>query len=445
MAGRGMMTVSANSGKVYFTTEAGESLSGLFAEAIGAIANENTRRDAAKFLSSFKAFSRSRDFKPADVDAGTVSAYRDFLADNGHTASYIAKRLQNFRSLYRRLVKEGRALPEPAGCFDSVGSDHPAGNPAARKSAGKSVVAALSRMARMPIKDPAIAATRDALLSDILSAGNDVAEKDDRGGLSSDTQLIMRSAGISFDTSATDIATELWIRAARECGIPAADIAAVCGNIPEGYAENLVSQNGAGADHHADRNAILSRVSAAILGNHPEWYAVRIHTGSDDATVGKLLAADERLARVRPYAPVEQLVVRKGKRLRATTVERIRHVMFLRVEPALIVEAAKAIAPAASVYRQTRAPGAPFARIPRREMENFRILLGEAPDDIEVTDNTTGFSEGTMVEITGGPFAGYRGRVITSGTRRLLTVALTSDFGLRVTASIPDPYLQVIK
>ena len=119
--------------------------------------------------------------------------------------------------------------------------------------------------------------------------------------------------------------------------------------------------------------------------------------------------------------------------------------MFLRVEPALIVEAAKAIAPAASVYRQTRAPGAPFARIPRREMENFRILLGEAPDDIEVTDNTTGFSEGTMVEITGGPFAGYRGRVITSGTRRLLTVALTSDFGLRVTASIPDPYLQVIK
>lgn len=236
------------------------------------------------------------------------------------------------------------------------------------------------------------------------------------------------------------MATELWIRAARECGIPASAIAAVCPNVPEGFAEHSVDGRAA----ETDRDKVLRKVAAAILGNAPAWYAVRIHPGNDSETVRRLLAADPRLADIRPFAPVERLMVRHGKRLKATIVERIRRVMFLEAEPALIADAAKAIAPAASVYRQSRAANAPFARIPRREMDNFRILLDAATaDDLDLVD-TSDLSEGTPVEVTDGPFAGYRGLIHSRGTRRLLTVALTSDFGLRVTATIPAPYLRNI-
>lgn len=252
----------------------------------------------------------------------------------------------------------------------------------------------------------------------------------------------MRSCSLDAESFGTSIATELWIRAARECGIPASAIAAVCPDVPEGFAEHSV--DGHAAD--ADRDKVLRTVATAILGNDPAWYAVRIHPGNDSETVSGLLAADPRLAAVRPFAPVERLMVRHGKRLKATVVERIRRVMFLEAEPAQIAAAAKAIAPAASVYRQTRAANAPFSRIPRREMDNFRILLDAATaDDLDLVDTSsdpTHLPEGTPVEVTDGPFAGYRGLIHSRGTRRLLTVALTSDFGLRVTATIPAPYLQ---
>lgn len=443
--GRGKIAVCRNGQKVYSDTfDANSSLISLFVALSATITNQNTRKDAEKFVSSFRAFDAGRGIRPEAVNGSLINSFREFLAGRGHTASYIAKRLQNFRSMYRRLEKEGRVPQSAPGCFDIVSSAHPSGNPSARKTNCKEgVLPALGRLARMRINDSALAAARDRLIRSILSGGSGEAAETHRGGLIPEYQLLLRSSGLDAESFGASMATELWIRAARECGIPASAIAAVCPNVPEGFAEHSVDGRAA----ETDRDKVLGKVADTILGNDPAWYAVRIRQGNDSETVRGLLAADPRLADIRPFTPVERLMVRHGKRLKATIVERIRRVMFLEAEPALIADAAKAIAPAASVYRQSRAANAPFARIPRREMDNFRILLGAATaDDLDLVDTSdlTHLPEGTPVEVTDGPFAGYRGLIHSRGTRCLLTVALTSDFGLRVTATIPAPYLRDI-
>ncbi len=251
----------------------------------------------------------------------------------------------------------------------------------------------------------------------------------------------MRSCGVIGGFGGLPSLAELWIRAARECGMSATEIAAVCENIPEGFGESSVSA----VSDTIDRDAVLRRVESAILGNEPAWYALRIRKGSDSETVRRLIAADSRLAAVRPFAPTERLMVRRGKRMKPTLVDRIRRVMFLETAPALISDVAAAIAPAANIYRQSAAADAPFARIPRREMDNFRILLdGAAAEEIELADSDelAALPAGTEVEVADGPFAGYRGRIRTRGGRHLLTVALTSDFGILVTATIPAPFLR---
>lgn len=443
--GRGNISICSTDAKVYFDLpETEQTLLSLFVELSATIGNQNTRKDAAKFVSAFRAFDGGRGIRAENTDAALVNSFRDYLADRGHTASYIAKRLQNFRSMYRRLEKEGRVPQSAPGSFDIVSSDHPSGNPSARRTNCKEgVLPALGTLARMRINNLALAAARDRLLRSILSGGSGEAAETHRGGLPPEYQLLLRSCGLNAESFGASMATELWIRAARECGISASAIAAICPDVPEGFAEHSV--NGRSAE--TERDEVLRKVAAAILGNYHAWYAVRIHPGNDSETVRKLLAADPRLADIRPFAPVERLMVRHGKRLKATIVERIRRVMFLEAEPALIADAAKAIAPAASVYRQSRAANAPYARIPRREMDNFRILLdATTADDLDLVDTSdlTHLPEGTPVEVTDGPFAGYRGLIQSRGTRRLLTVSLTSDFGLRVTASIPAPYLRNI-
>lgn len=440
--GRGNISICSTDAKVYFDLpETEPTLLSLFVELSATIGNPNTRKDAAKFVSAFRAFEGGRGIRAENTNAALVNSFRDYLADRGHTASYIAKRMQNFRSMYRRLEKEGRVPQSAPGSFDIVSSDHPSGNPSARRTNCKEgVLPALGTLARMRINDSALAAARDRLLRSILSGGSGEAAETHRGGLTPEYQLLLRSCGLDAESFGASMATELWIRAARECGMPASAIAAVCPDVPEGFAEHSVDRRSA----ETDRDEVLRKVAAAILGNAPAWYAVRIHPGNDSETVRKLLAAHPRLAAIRPFAPVERLMVRHGKRLKATIVERIRRVMFLEAEPALIAEAAKAIAPAASVYRQTRSADAPFARIPRREMDNFRILLDAATaDDLDLVDTSdlSQLPEGTPVEVIDGPFAGYRGLIHSRGTSRLLTVALTSDFGLRVTATIPAPYL----
>lgn len=441
---RGSVVTPITTEKVYFPSEKTDmALSSLFEKRVTEIANENTRRDAEKFVSAFRAFVTAKGLAPCRVDAGLVSGFRDFLADRGHTASYIAKRMQNFRSLYRKLAKEGRAEEVPAGCFDIVTSSHPAGNQAARIcSAAEPVVPALGRLAHMRINDPSLAASRDTLLAAVLSAGAANAAGENRGGSASDFKLLMRSIGLACESFGPTLPAELWIRAARECGISARDITAACASVPDGFGEGFLPDTASGID----RDTVLRKVAAAVLGTEPAWYALRIHRGSDSETVKRLIAATPELRSVRPFAPMEKLMVRRGRRLRSTVVERIRKVMFVEADPALMPETAKAIATAASVYRQSRAADAPFARIPRREMDNFRILLDNAAaEEIDLIDSAeTAFSEGTPVEVTDGPFAGYRGRVSSRGNHLLLTVSLTSDFGLLVSAAIPAPYLRDI-
>ncbi len=445
-AGAGTNGISGRTEKVYFGSEGfGLALVGLFEGAAAGMANEHTRRDAEKFVSAFRAFA-SRGEGVSRVDSALVAGFREYLADRGHTSSYIAKRLQNFRSLYRRLSREGRVEAAPAGSFDIVGSDHPAGNRSARKSAGVGdLLAALGRLARARIVDPRLAASRDALVGAILSGGS--VEGVDAARLSADAPLLLRGCGLrSAAEFGPRLAAELWIRAARECGVSAREIAAVCPLVPDGFAESLMRADASGVD----RTAVLRRVSAAVLGDEPAWYALRLRPGNGSEDVRRLLAADDRLADVAPYAPVERLVARRGKRLRAIVVDRIRRVMFLYAAPAVMPLAARAVAPAASVYRQTRAADSPFARIPRWEMANFRILLDNASmaDDMELVDaaERAAFRPGADVEVTDGPFAGYRGRVVSlGGDRRHLSVAITSDFGLRVTASIPDLFLRPIQ
>ncbi|MCM1070757.1 MAG: phage integrase SAM-like domain-containing protein [[Clostridium] fimetarium] len=439
-AGAGNECICGTRQKVYFGPNTfGMALAGLFEELSRGFANENTRRDAEKFVAAFKAFAARGICR---IDAELVTEFRIYLADRGHTASYIAKRMQNFRSLYRRLAREGRVEEAPAGSFDIVGSDHPAGNREARKCAadGGEVAASLGRLARMTINDAGLAASRDNLIAAVLSAG-----RVDSEGLEAAAPILLRSCGLSADRAfSAELAVELWIRAARECGVPAREIAAVCGEVPEGFGEGQLAGNDTS---EIDCDAVLRRVSSAVLGDEPAWYALRLRPGSDSAAVRGLLASDARLSGVKPYAPVEQLMVRRGKRLKSTVVARIRNVMFLEATPALIPVAAVAISSAATVYRQSRQADAPFARIPADEMRNFRILLdGAADDDLELIDGTecAELPAGTDVEVTDGPFAGYRGRVSSSGTRRHLTVSLTSDFGLRVTATIPDLFLRPI-
>lgn len=441
IAGAGNECLYGTHGKVYFGSEGfGKALTGLFEELSSGFSNENTRRDAEKFVAAFKAFA-SRGI--CRIDAELVAEFRIYLADRGHTASYIAKRMQNFRSLYRRLAKEGRVEEAPSGTFDIVGSEHPAGNRAARKCAsdGGDVVESLGRLARMTINDAGLAASRDELIAAVLSAG-----RVNTDGLAAAAPILLRSCGLSADRAfSEELAVELWIRTARQCGIPAREIAAVCGSVPEGFGESQLDGNDASS---VDPDAVLRRVRSAVLGDEPAWYALRLRPGSDPAEVRKLLATDARLSGIKPYAPVEQLIVRRGKRLKATVVARIRNVMFLEATPALIPVAAVAISSAATVYRQSRQVDAPFARIPSDQMRNFRILIdGAAEDDLELIDGTdcAGLPAGTEVEVTDGPFAGYRGRVSSSGTRRRLTVSLTSDFGLRVTATIPDHFLRPAK
>lgn len=438
---RGKTATSRNAEKVYFPIEEGKAqLISLFRELAASTANINTRKDAEKFISAFVLFDNGRKLTAADINAELVGSFRDFLANRGHTASYIAKRMQNFRSLYRRLAKEGRVDAAPEGSFDIVDSSHPSGNPAARKHVnGGSVVEALTRLAHMRINDTRLASSRDKLLEAILSAGNGFDNGD--GDFAADAELLLRSCGISVEGFSRSLPAELWIRAARESGISATDIAAACGTIPEGYAENAV----AGPLQPNVSEAPVLRLRNIILGKSPQWYALRLRTGCDAETVRRLLAGEPGLAGVKPYAPVEHLVVRRGKRLKSTIVERIRRVMFVEAEQSVIADVAKTIAQAATVYRQSRAADAPFARIPRREMDNFRILIDGA-EDVEIADTASlaALPEGTEVEVTDGPFAGYRGRIHPRGSRHLLTVALTSDFGLLVTAAIPAPYLRVV-
>lgn len=166
-----------------------------------------------------------------------------------------------------------------------------------------------------------------------------------------------------------------------------------------------------------------------------EWYAIRV-TYSRELLVKSYL--DER--GVANYVPMHFAERRYGGRPRKVWVPMVHNLLFVRTTAGRLreIKAGTELPIRYIMDRQTRTP----IVIPEAQMHDFMAIVASRNEHVEiVTPTEIDLAQGDPVRITGGIFAGIRGRYIRHKGHSKVAVAIR-DIAVALTAYVPAKFVE---
>jgi transcription antitermination factor NusG len=476
-----------------------------------------TRRIYANFAAAFRRYLQARglDVEPLPFDQITpelTADFRDYLVAQHLTESYANQVGQQFRSFYRSAVKQQLA-PAREDLFTWVSSAKPRATALRIKRGDTPMLTLLQRIAALDLSTvPGLERSRDLLLFSVLSGGAGFLElraltpgSVNRGRLYWDgagwslrlhpllqrcldslkatdgahllqcvpdgltpeeardrwlqhLQRLFRIVGNTRLQVRPDLPSSLCELALRELRYDANDIAGFLLTPSEGSSLGLMPAQPLTA---ATRDAISLRLADEVQDIRLHWYALRLF--DKEETVRRDIEADALAPALRLYYPLDEVVRRRGKKLKTVQRPTLRGILFVQATRANVdlLLTLPVMANRISVLRNGASSGRSYAIIPDRQIEQFSALVSNCLDVIEAEDlRTCQVTPGAYVTITEGPYRGYSGRVYTVRDKKtpqgddvtMLEVAvekigaeLAACFGKKLYVTIPQRYAEEVK
>ena len=166
-----------------------------------------------------------------------------------------------------------------------------------------------------------------------------------------------------------------------------------------------------------------------------EWYAIRVTYGRELLVKSYL---DER--GVANYVPMHFAERRYGGRTRKVWVPMVRNLLFVRTTAGRLreIKAGTELPIRYIMDRQTRTP----IVIPEAQMHDFMAIVASRNEHVEiVTPAEIDLAQGDPVRITGGIFAGIRGRYIRHKGHSKVAVEIR-DITVALTAYVPAKFVE---
>lgn len=241
--------------------------------------------------------------------------------------------------------------------------------------------------------------------------------------------------------------TAIWVAAALQTGINAADINAAVETLPHEYAFLAIA--GKSGLSRREREALICRVADAINSRAQRWFVMRLRRGVGlDEVRGRVdmrLRGDSR-ASLTFYYPTRAEIRKEGRRRIVTDVPYLPATVFFRTRRDRVRSLMAEIGDLAWCFRSAGDAGSDYAIIPDRQMAEFQRYVGNFTPDIrlELVCGDAGLGRGRRVRVTGGIMEGYEGTILDvegQPGQRVFTLALTGGQQARWTAHVDDIYL----
>lgn len=248
--------------------------------------------------------------------------------------------------------------------------------------------------------------------------------------LEHDFTAVLRMHGIDLHGKSTSqFMLNVWVAAAKDCGIPLADIAACVADAAADARIASIQPSALSDEQIAD---IKLRVANSVADMSRHWYAVRF-AGKEDLVRRELEAAANG-AYLRIYYPIEEIYKKVGKRRVVDNRPTIRNTLFVQTMPTTVRAIAQQRTEQSRFYimRNKSSRSNQYAIIPDAEMHSFSVLVSNGLDILgeDELDQTQIIEEGAYVQITEGMFKGYIGHVLrvrTDDNSRVTMLKVAAD------------------
>ena len=203
-----------------------------------------------------------------------------------------------------------------------------------------------------------------------------------------------------------------WIEAALKCGFSNEDIISVIPAVPHDYEwlklvkPRLLSEE--------EKTSKFREVANLVGDLTPRWYAMFMRDNHTPDDIMERLR-NENPAMVRDFHtfyPTHKVVKHDGGRKTTEVEPFLPHILFFKTRPDAVRPIFDTIGDLAWCFRVTNRKGAPYAVIPKREMDNFQTCIGVLDESVkmEFVQNPELVPD-RRIRITGGAFKGYEGTI----------------------------------
>lgn len=241
----------------------------------------------------------------------------------------------------------------------------------------------------------------------------------------------------------------IWIAAALERGICFEAIASAVSHIPEGYKWLSVVKPLKPDDNRKWK--ILKSVADHILPTASRWYAMFMRKDNTPEKIKERI--DEKIPEFSKdltlFYPTRKIRKRVGKKNIFTQVPYIPNILFFKTRPDRVVRIFSEIGDMAWCLKTSTAPGASYAVISTKEMDDFQNFTGTHDNSITVeVVHSEEFVPDRRVRITGGIFKGKEGTIYKQKGKpqqddiRIFLLNLTDGQKVKWQVSIEECYLE---
>jgi transcription antitermination factor NusG len=225
--------------------------------------------------------------------------------------------------------------------------------------------------------------------------------------LESNIKMVFTAYNIeSGDNTIAEFMAETWIATAKSCGVAIPDIYACCRTaVTDAVRPSLLSTE--------QRQTIKRKVANAIVDMERHWYAVRFN--GDEARVRQAIADIASDDDIRIYYPQEEIYKKVGNKRIIEERPTIRNIMFVQMLPDTLDDIVKAKPQERGFYiiKNSATSGHDYAIISNEEMRRFSAMVSNGLDILSDDDmKHVEILEGSYVQITDGPYAGFCGQVL---------------------------------
>ena len=151
-----------------------------------------------------------------------------------------------------------------------------------------------------------------------------------------------------------------------------------------------------------------------IGDNTPRWYAMFMR---DNHTPDEIVECIEKSSQAlmkdfHIFYPTHKFVRRDGNKKVTETIPFLPHILFFKSRPDAVKPLFDIIGGLAWCFRTTNRPDAPYAVIPKHEMDNFQKCIGVLDEGVkmEFVQNPDLVPD-RHIRVTGGAFKGYEGTI----------------------------------
>lgn len=203
-----------------------------------------------------------------------------------------------------------------------------------------------------------------------------------------------------------------WIEAALHCGVSCEAIVSIVPSVPQAYSWlNVVKPRQMSEAEKFDR---LREVANMIGDTTSHWYAMfmRDNNTPDEITECIEKSAPAFMKDFHVFYPTHKIVKRESGKKVVETVPFLPHILFFKSRPDAVKPLFDIIGGLAWCFRTTNRPDAPYAVIPKREMDNFQKCIGVLDESVKIEFvQNPDLVPDRHIRITGGAFKGYEGTI----------------------------------